>query len=408
MKLLITLLIISFVTLSKGIAQENVIITGQVLDAKTNEPLINVSVRIKKKPFATTTDANGKFGMSLPNNIFADTLVISYMSYKIFADKFSHLNRNDGVFLLEEQPTVLDEVTILEKKLKKFEIRRLEATMKVVRDSLYAMQSEVTNESYNQFLSYLIQSGQMSLYEKYKPDISEYSGSMRIVFERYHTGSTEEGRTMGQNYDDYPIVNISHEAAEAYCEWLTDLYNKSTSKKKFKEVRFRLPNLKEWQIAALGNKKFKSWNFEDNSVEVMIPLSQDTEVHGKLKTIPVKGNDILYPWYWLYNARNQAQNVHNCWMGNFKIPEGRKTCKEFLPSGDGWTITAKVETYFANGMGLYDISGNVAEMIDEKGKACGGSWDQYPEEATMLSVSDYSGTSGRVGFRVFMEVITEK
>ena len=49
--------------------------------------------------------------------------------------------------------------------------------------------------------------------------------------------------------------------------------------------------------------------------------------------------------------------------------------------------------------------GNVAEMISEKGKACGGSWNNLPEESTIVSINSYSGTSGSVGFRVFMEVI---
>jgi hypothetical protein len=56
-------------------------------------------------------------------------------------------------------------------------------------------------------------------------------------------------------------------------------------------------------------------------------------------------------------------------------------------------------------MGFFDVVGNVAEMIDEKGKAYGGSWNHFPNESTIRSVDDYKGQSGAVGFRVFMEVI---
>jgi hypothetical protein len=59
-------------------------------------------------------------------------------------------------------------------------------------------------------------------------------------------------------------------------------------------------------------------------------------------------------------------------------------------------------------MGLCDIVGNGAEMIDRKGKARGRSWDQLPEESTIRSVSNYSGPNGSVGFRIFMEVVEEK
>jgi hypothetical protein len=49
----------------------------------------------------------------------------------------------------------------------------------------------------------------------------------------------------------------------------------------------------------------------------------------------------------------------------------------------------------------------VAEMVAEKGKACGGSWNHAPENATISSINEYSNSSGAVGFRVFMEVIND-
>ena len=58
-------------------------------------------------------------------------------------------------------------------------------------------------------------------------------------------------------------------------------------------------------------------------------------------------------------------------------------------------------------MGLYDAVGNVAEMIDEKGKACGGSWNDPSEKSTIHSVKEFNGADETVGFRVFMEVIED-
>jgi hypothetical protein len=58
-------------------------------------------------------------------------------------------------------------------------------------------------------------------------------------------------------------------------------------------------------------------------------------------------------------------------------------------------------------MGLSDVVGNVAEMIDEKGKACGGSWNDSPRESTIRSVKSYVKANDTVGFRLFMEVIEE-
>ena len=70
-------------------------------------------------------------------------------------------------------------------------------------------------------------------------------------------------------------------------------------------------------------------------------------------------------------------------------------------------MTSPVASYFANDMGLYDIVGNVAEMVQEKGKAAGGSWAHLPEASTITSVSHYQKADAKVGFRIFMEVIKE-
>jgi formylglycine-generating enzyme required for sulfatase activity len=68
-------------------------------------------------------------------------------------------------------------------------------------------------------------------------------------------------------------------------------------------------------------------------------------------------------------------------------------------------MTAPVRCYFPNDMGFYDVVGNVAEMISERGKACGGSWNDPPDKSTIRSIKEYDGPDETVGFRVFMEVI---
>jgi formylglycine-generating enzyme required for sulfatase activity len=388
------------------VLSQETIVRGKVIDSKTQQPLVNAKIGLKGRPYNTASDIEGNFKFLLPEKTETDTFFISYIGYKTFVDRLSNLRRANKTYLLEESSTLLDEVTILEKKLYRFEIKKLEAAMKLVKGNLYACQTEVTNKEYNQFLSYLLRSNQMALYKKYKPDISQHEGSLLIFFKGYHLQQLESKENKyHKSYNDYPIVNISHEAAIAYCEWFTDLYNSTKGKKKFKKVNFRLPKLKEWQIAALGYKKFQSWELDENEVDVGIPKNLGEEVAVKKRMIPVKGSDILYPWYGVYEYRNKAQNNRNCWLGNFKIPSGAPLCQALPAAGDGYAITGKTGSYFPNGMGFFDVVGNVAEMIDEKGKAYGGSWNHFPNESTIRSVDDYKGQSGAVGFRVFMEVI---
>jgi|GEM_PF-2035020 len=404
MRSVLTLLLLA--VLSQGFSQDTITFSGKVLDSKTNMPLISASIGLKKYPYTTATDEQGYFQFLLPSYVLHDTIFISYVGYIPFVDKVTNLTTSYQFYRLEESSTLLDEVVILEQRMYKFEIKKLEVSMKLVKGNLYASQTEVTGKEYNQFLGYLLRSNQKSLYERYKPDISNYEGPILTFFKGYHYPEVESKATKyNKDYGDYPIVNISYEAAVAYCMWFTDLYNNTKGKKKYKQVKFRLPKLKEYQMAALGYRKFQSWELDENEVEVGIPEKPGDEVAIKHKTIAVKGNDIRYPWFY---GLSKPQNKKNCWMGNFKVPANSISCEVRKEAGDGFLFTAPVARYFPNGMGLYDVVGNAAEMIDEKGKACGGSWDQFPEESTIRSVSDYAGPTGSVGFRVFMEVVDEK
>ena len=262
MKSIVFITFLFLITTSLCFGQRSLTVIGTVLDSKTKKPLVNAGIGLQHQPNGTISDADGNFGLVLPNSVLDDTLFVSYVGYTSYKNRLSNLDTTRQIVMLEEVATVLDEVTILATKPFKFDTKKLEASFRIVKGNLYAASTETTNKWYNQFLSSLIRSGQKGLYEKYKPDISQYEGSLLAFF---------------------------------------------------------------------------------------------------------KGN----------------------------------------PNGDGFPITAKVASYFPNDMGLFDVAGNVEEMIDEKGKACGGSWDHPPEESTIVSIHRYSRPSGTVGFRFFMDVIVK-
>jgi iron complex outermembrane receptor protein len=54
-------------------------VTGKLYDSKTNEPLIGGSVVIKGTSKGVSTDANGKYSISVPNN--KAVLVFRYLGY---------------------------------------------------------------------------------------------------------------------------------------------------------------------------------------------------------------------------------------------------------------------------------------------------------------------------------------
>lgn len=118
------------------------------------------------------------------------------------------------------------------------------------------------------------------------------------------------------NYNDYPVVGVTWEQAEAFCQWRTDYLLRGLGPAARQVQRYRLPTEIEWEYAARGKE----------------------------------GN----PFPWQPAEGDQKKNEKGCFYANFKPDKGNYT-------DDGNLITARVGSYGANSNGLYDMAGNVAE-----------------------------------------------
>lgn len=245
------------------------------------------------------------------------------------------------------------------------DIKSIDKQIKPIGNGLYANDVETSNENYNQFLMDLLRNKEFELLDKCKMGKTDW---MSLLPEEFKTldrisvfvhGGPDEPRC--------PIQNISYEAAVLYCEWLTRAYNGYDKKKNFEEVVFRLPTEAEWEMAASAGRA-----------------------------------NVAYPW-----GGNYYRNLKGCYLSNFfSSDEPMCTeCDNKSPDNDGAFFPVKGDTYFPNDFGLYGMSGNVAEMVQEKGIAKGGSWEDIPQECTIDAVKKVDGPSPAVGFRVFMEVI---
>ena len=390
-----------------GWSQENTIkITGRATDAQTGMPLPKATVIVKARGIELICNDMGEFQFSLSNDAVMDSLEVSHLGYKTKRKRIGDIRDGEN-FMLQDYSIELRGVTITSRSLT---TRDIDRDLRVIRGPLYAFETETTNGLYNLFLSYLEEQSP-ALYRKCNYDLSSIEADDIPLFEEYvapYKKPRNKRDTTVRDYTAFPAVNISHEAAVIFCQWLTEQYNAHPGKKLFSKVRFRLPTLKEWQIAALGYPKFQTWDLQENLVDVVIPDDslQMTPHKGEPRTIPV-AMDILYPWFGSYFYRRSPQNHKGCFLGNFKVTDPERPCNLSLPGFDGWKMMAQGGTYFPNDVGLFDVVGNVAEMIDEKGKACGGSWNDAPEKSTIHSMKSYRGPDPSVGFRVFMDVVED-
>jgi len=117
-------------------------------------------------------------------------------------------------------------------------------------------------------------------------------------------------------FDDYPLVGVTWEQAQAFCVWRTQLYNNYlvTTKGGAFVQNYRLPTEYEWEYAARGGRNLS-----------------------------------MYPWGSPYTRNNKG-----CFLANFKPMRGNYV-------DDGFIKPSPVGSFEPNDYNLYDMSGNVAE-----------------------------------------------
>lgn len=222
-------------------------------------------------------------------------------------------------------------------------------------DYLYMSATEVSNEQYKLFLKEMEVCSVDSL-QKYYPDTSSWlsEGSFNEPFARYYFQHPA--------YLNYPVVGINYEQVQGFCRWMATYLNKKDPSKK---VEVRLPTETEWENAASNNtSRLYAWE-------------------GSL----------------LLNDKGKAKANFVLGKGDYMGLSGG--------SKDEADITASVKSYKPNELGLYNMSGNVAEMVAEKGIVKGGSWKDRGDNLQIKKNGRLLKASSEVGFRFVVQVIKD-
>lgn len=238
--------------------------------------------------------------------------------------------------------------------------------------AFFMSKTEVTNKQYRTFLADLKASGDMEAYKKALPDTTKWQ-----MDNNSYNQPMVENYFSHPAYDNYPVVNVSREGAEMYCLWLTKKYEQANGPQK---CAFRLPQREEWIWAARGG----------------------------LQLAP-------YPWGGPY-----LRNSKGCYLCNFRTLNERHITYNYEKqqyelvteaaesfSEDGGFHTIITGHYAPNDYGLFDMSGNVAEMVQQNGIVVGGSWMSPGADVRIESVAPYTGPSPTVGFRPVMTYLGE-
>jgi formylglycine-generating enzyme required for sulfatase activity len=188
--------------------------------------------------------------------------------------------------------------------------------------------------------------------------------------------------------DTHPVVEVSWEDAQAFCEWLT---KKEMAAGKIKAgQKYRLPTDAEWSVA--------------------VGLTRETGSTPEAKDEGVKD---VYPWGKEWPPPKGAGNYADTAC---KLEFGPKYKAQFgddltVIEGytDGFAYTSPVGSFAANKDGLHDMGGNVWEWCEDRWNPTssyrvlrGASWVSFDPDG-LLSSGRINLTPGRrindIGFR---------
>ena len=204
---------------------------------------------------------------------------------------------------------------------------------------------EVTNFEYRQFVNWVIDSINTKNGLNYKKEnivytfindkgnierIKIYPDTLAWITD-YEYGSEPMASLYFQHqaHNNYPVVGVSYDQANAYIHWLNERIRLFLKKHHFKEnlCYFRMPTETEWQYAASSKNEHN--------------LS------------------IVYPW------GNKLMDSTTTYKANYGplMDKNNLYIKDFCD--DGFCYTSPVKSFKKNYFGLYDMAGNVSEWVSD-------------------------------------------
>lgn len=249
---------------------------------------------------------------------------------------------------------------------------------KVSLDAFFISKFEVSNAEYRLFLEDIKALGRIDDYRIGMIDSLQWKtpDAFNLPYVTYYHKH--------KAYSNYPVLNISHQAAILYCSWLTEKFNEDQKKKGLPLGEFRLPSINEWTWAAKGGKEHVIYSWGS-------PYLHDAK--GSLNCCyKMVGDELI-----TYNKDSKKlEIVNNKELSGFdKIRMMR-------------SIPGPVDMFKPNGYGLFNMCGNVAEFVIEPGIILGGSWNSPGYDVRIGPTAEYQGQTGPSTFIGFRPVFVYK
>jgi formylglycine-generating enzyme required for sulfatase activity len=242
--------------------------------------------------------------------------------------------------------------------------------------SYYMYQTEVTNINWLEYITWL-ENNEPDRVNAALPDSSVWMKSDTSSLGNKETTNNKDYYFRHPAYSNYPVVGISKAQAGLFAVWVADrvLELANLKGKVVKSVKCNLPTYSQWYNAA-SNLSKGQYSFgkylRNHEGRFQCNFKHVGDEH-------IGGNDL-----------NESYVV------NPAISEFKRD------------ITASVYSYWPNYYGLYNMNGNVAEMVSDSNVVCGGSWNDFGYDVRNQSTKPYTGPSSTVGFRLVLSIELEE
>jgi len=223
-------------------------------------------------------------------------------------------------------------------------------------ETFFMHEAEVTNIAYREFLAGLKADNRLE--DLAKAQINPKGWNNEPFEKTYHIHSA---------YDDYPVVNVSHEGAQLYCKWLEGKLQ-SLNEGRY-EIQISLPSKAQWMYAAYGGNQFAPYPWGTHYIR-----NKDGLILANFRRL---GDESI--------RRNEETGELE--VINLERPDLNKAQLRTIH------MMAPSTSYLPNPYGLYNMSGNVAEMLSQAKHAKGGSWSSTGYDIRIDALHWFSSNS---------------